>query len=112
MPGPLFAGVAGDGSSDLQWVERPEAWHQQAVRIVDHQFTTFAELKTFATTARKAGVSVVRSQQSSPQPPLRWLKIADTAGHRLRAPATETMPSSTLARCGSSRLNLMLTRAY
>lgn len=35
----------------------------------------------------------VSGQCSSPQP-LRWSKLVDTAGHRLRAPATHAMPSS------------------
>lgn len=44
---------------ELAWVDRPQSWHQQAIRIVDHPFTTLQELKTFALSARKAGVSVV-----------------------------------------------------
>ena len=47
-------------NEDLYWVERPNAWHQQAIRIVDHQFSSFPELKTFATQAKQAGVSVVQ----------------------------------------------------
>ena len=40
---------------DLAWVPTPSAWHQQAVRIVDHPFTTLAELREFALNAKKAG---------------------------------------------------------
>ena len=45
--------------NDLAWVEQPQAWHQQAIRIVDHPFTTLVELREFGLQARKAGVSVV-----------------------------------------------------
>eukprot|EP01050_Picozoa_sp_SAG11_P005649 SAG11_NODE_406_length_9736_cov_3.229117_1_plen_1784_part_00 len=44
---------------DLTWVEQPQAWHQQAIRIVDHPFTNLAELRDFGMQAKKAGVSVV-----------------------------------------------------
>merc|ERR1719327_612680 len=44
---------------DLAWKQTPNAWHQQAARIVDHRFSTFAELRTFAMNAKKAGVSVL-----------------------------------------------------
>ena len=55
-----FLLATASGEEDLQWAENPQAWHQQAVRILDHQFRSFAELKIFATNARKAGVSVVQ----------------------------------------------------
>lgn len=45
---------------DLAWVERPEAWHQQAIRIVDHPFSSLAELRVFGRAAKDAGVSVVQ----------------------------------------------------
>ena len=45
--------------TDLVWKEDPGAWHQQAARIVDHRFTTLADLKVFALDAQKAGVSVL-----------------------------------------------------
>lgn len=44
---------------DLVWVDAPGAWHQQIARIVDHRFSTFAELSTFARNAKKAGVSAL-----------------------------------------------------
>jgi hypothetical protein len=44
---------------DLEWVEQAQAWHQQAVRILDHPFSTLAELREFGLQAKKAGVSVV-----------------------------------------------------
>ena len=50
------------GKSDddeLAWVEEPQGWHQQAVRIVDHPFSTLKELRAFGLAAKKAGVSVV-----------------------------------------------------
>ena len=53
------ASSASSAPSELAWVDRPQSWHQQAIRIVDHPFTTLQELKTFALSARKAGVSVV-----------------------------------------------------
>ena len=34
--------------SDLFWEDYPRAWHQQLARIVDHRFTTFNELRSFA----------------------------------------------------------------
>lgn len=42
-------------TSDLAWVDSPGAWHQQLARIVDHRFTTFAELKVFLTAAKQVG---------------------------------------------------------
>lgn len=45
----------------------------------------------------------------SPQP-LCWSKLADTAGHRLRAPAAQRCRAVS-ARCSSSHLIFMLTRA-
>lgn len=48
-----------DNDEDLAWVEQPQAWAQQAVRIVDHPFSTLAELREFGLQAKKAGVSVV-----------------------------------------------------
>ena len=47
-------------TDDLAWVEQPQGWHQQAVRIVDHPFSTLAELREFGLRAKKAGVSVVQ----------------------------------------------------
>ena len=45
--------------SDIAWVDQPQSWHQQAIRIVDHPFTTLPELRSFALAAKRAGVSVV-----------------------------------------------------
>ena len=70
VDGALFAGdtathtvhrtstAHGDGD-DFTWVGQPQSWHQQAIRIVDHPFTTLAELRGFGLAAKKAGVSVV-----------------------------------------------------
>ena len=41
-------------SDDLTWKQTPQAWHQQAARIADHRFSTFAELRTFAANSKKA----------------------------------------------------------
>ena len=40
-------------------MEQPQARHQQVIRIVDHPFTTLAELREFGLQAKKAGVSAV-----------------------------------------------------
>jgi hypothetical protein len=44
---------------DLVWRDHPGAWHQQMARIVDHRFSTFAELRKFALDAKRAGVSAL-----------------------------------------------------
>ena len=67
---------------DLYWVDYPQSWHQQAVRIVDHQFTTFAELKTSARAAKQAGVSVLQlvgpqKRQACPGPWYGGLQLCD-----------------------------------
>eukprot|EP01049_Picozoa_sp_SAG25_P001222 SAG25_NODE_50_length_18801_cov_117.737729_2_plen_829_part_00 len=54
---PLLRGKSDD--EDLVWKQQPQAWHQQAIRIVDHPFTNLAELHRFGMQAKKAGVSVV-----------------------------------------------------
>ena len=52
----------GDGDADdLAWVDLPQGWHQQAVRIVDHPFSTLAELRRFGLAAKKVGPSRRRS---------------------------------------------------
>jgi hypothetical protein len=85
---PLLACVGSsrpDDDADLAWIDQPNSWHQQAIRIVDHPFTTLAEvsdykitssrhkslkysscgasltmqLRSFGLAAKKAGVSVV-----------------------------------------------------
>jgi len=59
----VVAALVRDGctvdETDLAWNEEPNAWHQQAARIVDHRFTTLPELRVFAMNAKKAGVSVL-----------------------------------------------------
>ena len=47
------------GDSDLAWVDAPNSWHQSLARIVDHRFSTLAELRRFAIRAKKAGVSAL-----------------------------------------------------
>ena len=42
---------------ELAWYNHPKQWHQQMARVVDHTFTTFADLETFAHAAKRAGVS-------------------------------------------------------
>ena len=53
---PIFSSSVG---ADLVWRDAPRAWHQQLARIVDHRFSTFDELLTFARKAKKAGVSAI-----------------------------------------------------
>ena len=53
------AGVFARRLSDIAWVDQPQSWHQQAIRIVDHPFSSLAELRSFALAAKRAGVSVV-----------------------------------------------------
>ena len=45
--------------SNFTWRDSPGAWHQQMARIVDHRFSSFDELYTFALNAKKAGVSAI-----------------------------------------------------
>eukprot|EP00040_Diaphanoeca_grandis_P020945 m.111402 g.111402 ORF g.111402 m.111402 type:complete len:772 (+) comp28119_c0_seq1:329-2644(+) len=45
--------------TDLVWTDNPKQWHQQLARIVDHRFTTFSELKSFALRAKQAGISAL-----------------------------------------------------
>ena len=67
---------------DLAWREAPGAWHQQLARIVDHRFTTFDELYTFATDAKKAGVSAlmlvqIQKTEACPGPWYNGLQLCD-----------------------------------
>lgn len=55
----LVQAAVDDEHHELAWVDRPESWHQQAIRIVDHPFSTLEELLQFGLAAKKAGVSVV-----------------------------------------------------
>ena len=71
---------ADDG--DLLWVDAPGAWHQQLARIVDHRFTTFDELYSFATDAKKAGVSAlmlvqIQKTEACPGPWYNGLQLCD-----------------------------------
>ena len=45
--------------ADIAWTDNPKSWHQQTARTIDHQFTSFDELATFARAAKKAGVSTL-----------------------------------------------------
>lgn len=70
-------------TSDLAWVDSPGAWHQQLARIVDHRFTTFAELKVFLTTAKQTGagaVNLVQIQQTEDCPGP-WYNGLQLCGH-------------------------------
>lgn len=70
-------------TSDLAWVDSPGAWHQQLARIVDHRFTTFAELKVFLTAAKQAGagaVNLVQIQQTEDCPGP-WYNGLQLCGH-------------------------------
>ena len=70
-------------NDDLAWNPTPSAWHQQIARIVDHRFSTFAELRTFATNAKKAGVSVLMlvQLQSSANCPGDWYNGLQLCDH-------------------------------
>ena len=78
----LAAEVSNNPDSDLFWVDTPNAWHQSLARIVDHRFTTFAELHRFALRAKKAGVSALMLIQinkvgSCPGPWYNGLQLCD-----------------------------------
>ena len=55
----LFTEFALGRGDDLVWVNSPRAWHQQLARIIDHRFTDFDTMKSFALDAKKAGVSAL-----------------------------------------------------
>ena len=46
-------------AESLAWNNTARAWHQQAARIVDHRFSTFTAMQSFARDAKKAGVSIL-----------------------------------------------------
>ena len=67
---------------DLIWRDSPGAWHQQLARIVDHRFSTFAELEHFAKDAKKAGVSAlmlveIQNTSSCPGPWYNGLQLCE-----------------------------------
>ena len=67
---------------DLVWRDAPHAWHQQAARIVDHRFTTFPELLSFARDAKQAGASVlmlvqIQKTEACPGPWYNGLQLCD-----------------------------------
>lgn len=67
---------------DLVWRDAPHAWHQQAARIVDHRFSTFTAMKSFARDAKKAGVSIlmlvsVQKTSKCPGPWYNGLQLCD-----------------------------------
>ena len=81
MPNAAMAPSAAN-VSDLVWRDTPNAWHQGLARIVDHRFSTFPELLTFARNAKKAGVSalmLIQIQKTSqcPGPWYNGLQLCD-----------------------------------
>ena len=48
-----------NNDTDLDWQNIPSSWHQQTARTIDHRFTTFKTLLSFARKAKRAGVSVL-----------------------------------------------------
>ena len=67
---------------DLVWRDAPHAWHQQAARIVDHRFSTFTAMQSFARDAEKAGVSIlmlvsVQKTSKCPGPWYNGLQLCD-----------------------------------
>ena len=67
---------------DLVWRDAPHAWHQQAARIVDHRFSTFTAMQSFARDAKKAGVSIlmlvsVQKTSKCPGPWYNGLQLCD-----------------------------------
>ena len=71
-----------ENDADLVWRDTPNAWHQQLARIVDHRFSTFDELVTFARNAKKAGVSAlmlvqIQKTASCPGPWYNGLQLCD-----------------------------------
>ena len=78
--------AAADGApeldSELAWTNDPKQWHQQAARIVDHRFTTFPELLSFARDAKQAGASVlmlvqIQKTEACPGPWYNGLQLCD-----------------------------------
>ena len=66
----------------LAWNNTAHAWHQQAARIVDHRFTTFPELLSFARDAKQAGASVlmlvqIQKTEACPGPWYNGLQLCD-----------------------------------
>lgn len=68
--------------ADLVWRDDPSSWHQQIARIVDHRFSTFSELRRFATAAKRAGVSAlmlvsIQKTERCPGPWYNGLQLCD-----------------------------------
>ena len=77
--------------SDFTWRDSPGAWHQQMARIVDHRFSSFDELYTFALNAKKAGVSAVmlveiQKTSACPGPWYNGLQLCDHINGSYPAP--------------------------
>ena len=69
-------------AESLAWNNTARAWHQQAARIVDHRFTTFPELLSFARDAKQAGASVlmlvqIQKTEACPGPWYNGLQLCD-----------------------------------
>ena len=78
----LAVGARAANDSDLVWRDNPRAWHQQIARIVDHRFTTFPELLSFARDAKQAGASVlmlvqIQKTEACPGPWYNGLQLCD-----------------------------------
>ena len=68
---------------DVAWRDDPRSWHQQAARIVDHRFLSFAELRSFAMQAKRAGASalMVVQPQDTVDCPGSWYNGLQLCGH-------------------------------
>ena len=68
---------------DIVWRDAPHAWHQQAARIVDHRFSTFAAMSSFARDAKQAGVSILMlvSLQKTSKCPGPWYNGLQLCDH-------------------------------
>ena len=87
----LAVGARAANDSDLVWRDNPRAWHQQIARIVDHRFTTLAELRHFALNAKKAGVSAlmlieIQKTAACPGPWYNGLQLCDHINGSYPAP--------------------------
>ena len=93
-------------NDDLKWTDDPSAWHQQISRILDHRFSTFAELRHFALSAKKAGASVLMLIQV---PPLSTMPCSasrivrlwcpENLAHRRRCSAPRAAPEAGITAC-------------
>ena len=83
--------LEGADLSDFTWRDSPGAWHQQMTRIVDHRFSSFDELYTFALNAKQAGVSAVmlveiQKTSACPGPWYNGLQLCDHINGSYPAP--------------------------